>query len=217
MRKIIFISSLLCISTLIHGQNHGSCQIIKATYNSIVAKKYLKVHIANITSKIEVESDELFVSLFKSDIKEKSLQRALLIFKNEPKFSKLTCFSKQLLIDKDSILNFLNSNRLVKINADTPFVKFIDQKQNEISKIEDLEKRMKLLNDLTLTTEFKKYTALVEYNTPRLIQFSPPVFVDQYCFIRIKILKNNTDDWFSYVCLYKKEKNKWLLLKKVSY
>jgi hypothetical protein len=214
MYKLVILVSFFSASVRTNAQSSDTCEVLRAVYNDLIAQKYVSVHIVNFTKGIdEMISSEILVSSVDKELENKTLQKVKTLFHGEPEFWQLQCFNNELSIKGDSILSFLNSNRLLPINTDTPFVKFVDNKQKEISLIANDEIRMKLLNELTLTPEFEKYSVLLDYNTPRLIQFSNPIFVDSYCIMTVEVIKNNTDDRIHYICLYKKINSKWRLLK----
>jgi hypothetical protein len=199
------------------GQQESSCKVIQLAYETIIDGKYRDSYIADKYALLNDVTEDYLSYLFGTSINKKILNQVVSNFRRENDVKKFGCFPSMILVNKDSILEKLSENREIKVSADSSFVKFVIEKDAEIAKAQNDDVRIKLQNELTSTEEFKKYIALVDYNTPRLIQFTRPNFVEQYCFIKIDVMKNHSDDSNSMMCVLEKIQGTWKLIRAVSY
>jgi hypothetical protein len=209
--NIIF---LFLIHSLSFSQERDMCEILKIVYEDHVKGKYQKIYIANRTSSSTVYLEEQFAQYFQSLIPERIFKKIIYDNNIESRYLLKNCFDDSLLGNKDSLIRHIKQQQPYLTEKDSSFVKYVDQKQTELLKIQDLEIRYRLLNELTETSEFKKYTALLDFKTPRIIEFSIPIEIEDFIFLSLNVIKNYSDDRFSMIYIYKKEKNVWNFLTK---
>lgn len=212
----IKITLALCLASFgATCQEKEDCMFIKAVYLEQIQKTYNDTYVSDSLVLFEVGIEEEFISHFQQEIPRRIL-RKLLIASNTSKqnINKLECPSDFLTYDKDSTIKRIRRINVELFIKDSSFVKEVDQRQEEIFKIADETQRHKELNKLTQTPEFERYSDVLDFYRPRLIEFSMPVFVGKFCFVRANILKNYSDDRYSILYAYQKDNSLWRLLSK---
>jgi hypothetical protein len=210
--KAFYLNFSFIFLLLFPPKDYTSCNILELAFKTLLENEHKTIYIANTYETFEENTIHFYVSLFKDKLNPKQLQKAIQNFKLQKTGVKLNCFRNMLLGNKDSLLEMLHNNRGIVL-PDSPFIKFIEERHADISKISNEEKRIVEENKLTLTVEFQKFNKLQHYLTPRLIVFTQPNFVDNYCIVRFDVLKDYTDARYGFLCLFKKKGDGWILIK----
>lgn len=194
-------------------QNNYDCALFKKVYYEEIQKSYNQTYISDSLVFFNPGLEDHFMSYFQKKVPQSVLKKVFTL--RSTKFSsKLECSSNFLAYNKEQLIKKTRSVNVAIFIEDSSFAKNVDKQQTEISKITNEDERQKQLNELTKTPDFKKYTQAMDFFTPRVIEFSLPIIIEEYCFLRTNILKNYTDDKYSIIYVYKRGKNTWTLVDK---
>lgn len=196
-------------------QSNNNCRLIEEIYSNDIQIAYNTTYITDSLVPFYIGNERSFLSYFSKSVPLKVLKKAL-ASNDEIKWedSYPACFSALLTYDKDSILREVREIDVSKFIADSPFVKYVDQRHFEIVQLTDEQRKQEELNNLMITAEFKRYTAALNFFTPRVLEFSKPVCIAKFCFLRVNVLKNHSDDRYAIIYVFNKEGVEWRLLDK---
>jgi hypothetical protein len=188
------------------------CEVLNTVLSNIHSK-YSKVYISDSFALYDSFLQRKVVLFSRSTVSKKHLRKAFLKNENNSNLFPVKCFADSLVGNKKTLIKKAKGINPASFIRDSPFVKVVDKRYEEISNISDEEERFRQLHKLQETNEFIRYSNSLDFFTPRIIEFLKPIFVKNYSIVFARVLKDFSDDRYSWIFLYKKNKSGWELLK----